>query len=84
MRIRFDEQLELELIDCGVDEVFADGEEIVIYGPFEAYGAIQKYSYRWVLVHCVCPVCNCRASVTVHTAGACCGGKSILSILLSL
>ena len=37
------EDLELELIDCGVDEVFADGEEIVIYGPFEAYGAIQKY-----------------------------------------
>ena len=37
------DELELELIDCGVDEVFADGEEIVIYGPFEAYGAIQKY-----------------------------------------
>lgn len=37
------EELELELIDCGVDEVFADGEEIMIYGPFEAYGAIQKY-----------------------------------------
>ncbi|MDE7355597.1 MAG: YebC/PmpR family DNA-binding transcriptional regulator [Rikenellaceae bacterium] len=37
------EELELELIDCGVDEVFADEGEIVIYGGFEAYGAIQKY-----------------------------------------
>lgn len=37
------EELELELIDLGVDEVFADGEEIVIYGLFEAYGAVQKY-----------------------------------------
>ncbi len=37
------DELELELIDLGVDEVFADGEEIVIYGPFEAYGSIQKY-----------------------------------------
>lgn len=37
------ESLELELIDCGVDEVFNDEAEIVIYAPFEAYGAIQKY-----------------------------------------
>lgn len=37
------ESLELELIDCGVDEVFNDESEIVIYAPFEAYGAIQKY-----------------------------------------
>jgi len=37
------DELELELIDFGVDDVFADGEEIVIYGPFEAYGTIQKY-----------------------------------------
>lgn len=37
------EELELELIDCGVDEVFVDGEEVVIYGAFESYGAIQKY-----------------------------------------
>lgn len=37
------EELELELIDYGVDEVFVDGEEIVIYGGFEAYGKIQKY-----------------------------------------
>ncbi|MDR2801654.1 MAG: YebC/PmpR family DNA-binding transcriptional regulator [Prevotellaceae bacterium] len=37
------ENLELELIDFGVDDVFADGDEIMIYGAFEAYGAIQKY-----------------------------------------
>ena len=37
------ESLELELIDCGVDEVFNDESEIVIYAPFEAYGTIQKY-----------------------------------------
>lgn len=39
------EELELELIDFGGEEVFKDEEEenIVIYGSFEAYGAIQKY-----------------------------------------
>ena len=37
------EELELELIDFGVDEVFADEDEIVIYGPFDSYGRIQKY-----------------------------------------
>lgn len=37
------EELELELIDYGVDEMFADEGEIVIYGTFESYGKIQKY-----------------------------------------
>lgn len=37
------EELELELIDFGVDEVFVDGNEINIYGPFDAYGKIQAY-----------------------------------------
>ena len=37
------ESLELELIDCGVDEVFNEESEIVMYAPFEAYGTIQKY-----------------------------------------
>lgn len=37
------ESLELELIDCGVDEVFEDEGEISIYGEFETYGQIQKY-----------------------------------------
>jgi len=37
------EELELELIDCGVDELEADEEEIVLYGAFEDYSNIQKY-----------------------------------------
>lgn len=46
------EELELELIDYGVDEVFEDtevtkeGEEykvVVIYGDYTSYGNIQKY-----------------------------------------
>ena len=37
------EELELELIDCGVDEVEPDEEEIVLYGAFEDYSNIQKY-----------------------------------------
>jgi YebC/PmpR family DNA-binding regulatory protein len=38
------EDLELELIDFGVEDIFkTDDGEIMIYGPFDAYGAIQKY-----------------------------------------
>ena len=39
------EELELELIDYGVDEIFKDEESdaIVLYGAFESYGDIQKY-----------------------------------------
>ncbi len=37
------EELELELIDYGVDELEADEEEIVLYGEFEAFAQIQKY-----------------------------------------
>ncbi|MCD8186196.1 MAG: YebC/PmpR family DNA-binding transcriptional regulator [Rikenellaceae bacterium] len=41
------EELELELIDFEVDEVFEDegenGTEIVMYGPFESFGKIQHY-----------------------------------------
>ena len=36
------EELELELIDFGVEEVFRDEEGIHIYAPFESFGAIQK------------------------------------------
>ena len=36
------EELELELIDFGAEEVFDDEEGIMIYGPFESFGAIQK------------------------------------------
>ncbi|MDR3227058.1 MAG: YebC/PmpR family DNA-binding transcriptional regulator [Prevotellaceae bacterium] len=37
------EELEFNLIDFGGEEVFADENDIVIYGIYEAYGAIQKY-----------------------------------------
>ncbi len=38
------EELELELIDFGADEIFLDEEagQIIIYGEFTAFGAIQK------------------------------------------
>jgi YebC/PmpR family DNA-binding regulatory protein len=36
------EELELELIDFGVEEVFEDEDGILIYAPFENFGAIQK------------------------------------------
>jgi YebC/PmpR family DNA-binding regulatory protein len=37
------EELELELIDFEVEEVFEDEDGILIYAPFEQFGAIQKY-----------------------------------------
>lgn len=37
------EDLELELIDFGVDEVVEDEEEIVLYGEFKSYSEIQKH-----------------------------------------
>ncbi|NLP56738.1 YebC/PmpR family DNA-binding transcriptional regulator [Lutibacter sp. B1] len=37
------EEFELELIDFEVEEVFDDEDGIVIYAPFEQFGAIQKY-----------------------------------------
>ena len=37
------EDLELELIDYGVDEIEAEEEEIDIYGAFEEFSNIQKY-----------------------------------------
>jgi len=36
------EELELEMIDFGVDEIFADEDGIIMYAPFESFGAIQK------------------------------------------
>ena len=35
--------LELELIDFGVDELVEDEDEIVLYGEYTSYSAIQKY-----------------------------------------
>ena len=37
------EDLELELIDYGVDEVEQDGDDIILYGEFKSYSDIQKY-----------------------------------------
>lgn len=37
------EALELELIDYEVEEIFEDDDGILIYAPFEQFGAIQKY-----------------------------------------
>lgn len=37
------EELELELIDCGIDELFEDEGEIAIYADFQNFGPIQKY-----------------------------------------
>ena len=36
------EEMELEFIDFGVEEVFIDEDEILLYAPFENFGAIQK------------------------------------------
>ncbi len=37
------EDLELELIDYGVDEVGQDEDDIILYGEFKSYSEIQKY-----------------------------------------
>ncbi len=37
------EDLELELIDFGVDEVVNEEEDILLYGDFKSYSDIQKY-----------------------------------------
>lgn len=37
------EELELELIDFGVDELVEDEDAIILYGEFQSYSTIQKY-----------------------------------------
>lgn len=37
------DELELEMIDFGVSEVFAEDDTVIIYGEFESFGPIQKY-----------------------------------------
>jgi len=37
------EELELELIDFGVEEVFMEDEEMMIFAEFHSFGPIQKY-----------------------------------------
>lgn len=36
------EELEFDMIDYGAEEVFVDDDGILIYAPFESFGAIQK------------------------------------------
>ncbi len=36
------EELELELIDFGAEEVFVDDDGLLIYAPFQCFGAIQS------------------------------------------
>ena len=36
------ENLEFDLIDFGVEEVFEEDTSILIYGPFDSFGEIQK------------------------------------------
>lgn len=37
------EEIELEMIDYGVEELFAEEENITMYAPFNEFGAIQKH-----------------------------------------
>ncbi len=37
------DDLELELIDFGVDELVEDEDSIILYGEFQSYSTIQKY-----------------------------------------
>jgi YebC/PmpR family DNA-binding regulatory protein len=37
------EELELELIDYEVEEVFDDEEGVIVYAPFEQFGALQSF-----------------------------------------
>jgi len=37
------EELELEMIDFGAQEIFVEDDNIIIYGDFESFGPIQKY-----------------------------------------
>ncbi|MRT92871.1 YebC/PmpR family DNA-binding transcriptional regulator [Ancylomarina sp. 16SWW S1-10-2] len=37
------EELELEVIDLGVEDVFAEENEILLYAPFQEFGKVQAY-----------------------------------------
>ncbi len=37
------EELELEMIDLGVDEFYPEEDGITVYAPYESFGAIQKW-----------------------------------------
>lgn len=37
------EELELELIDYGAEEMFEEEGNVIVYAPFESFGQLQKY-----------------------------------------
>lgn len=37
------EMLELELIDCGCEEMSVEESEIIVYGAFDSFGKLQSY-----------------------------------------
>ncbi|MDQ3141250.1 MAG: YebC/PmpR family DNA-binding transcriptional regulator [Bacteroidota bacterium] len=37
------DMLEMDIIDAGCEELVQDGEDVVIYGAFEAFGKLQSY-----------------------------------------
>lgn len=37
------ESMELEMIDFGVEELFAEDDEVMIYAEFQSFGPVQKY-----------------------------------------
>jgi transcriptional/translational regulatory protein YebC/TACO1 len=37
------EDIELELIDYGVDEIFEEDDNLLLYGEFESFNQIQKW-----------------------------------------
>jgi len=37
------EMLELELIDSGCEELSVEGDEVIVYGAFDAFGKLQSY-----------------------------------------
>ena len=36
------DEIELDLIDFGAEEVFLDGDNVMIYAPFQYFGALQS------------------------------------------
>ncbi len=39
----YKEELELEMIDLGVDEFYPEEDGVTVYAPYESFGAIQKW-----------------------------------------
>ncbi|MEG0789529.1 MAG: YebC/PmpR family DNA-binding transcriptional regulator [Alistipes sp.] len=52
------EELELEMIDLGVDEFYPEEDGVTVYAPYEAFGTIQKWlddhSYEIITGESIC------------------------------